>query len=146
MHINKCCKDCNTLLIVGTNISKSNIKNRNYLCNSCKAARKREWRKKNPMAALDTDLQKYGISSAEYMKMLKKQGNVCAFCRKFPWGNSRQQRLCVDHCKMTGRIRALLCDPCNRALGMLGDTAEAIQNVIDYLEKPDVRDLIKEKM
>jgi hypothetical protein len=42
-------------------------------------------------------------------------------------------RTVVDHCHETGRQRGYLCVPCNRSLGMLGDTPEALRRALDYL-------------
>jgi hypothetical protein len=45
-------------------------------------------------------------------------GNSCWICgRNAPGG--RKQKLCIDHCHKTGKIRGLLCDTCNRVLGRL---------------------------
>ena len=39
----------------------------------------------------------------------------------------------VDHDHKTGKVRGLLCNQCNRGLGMLGDTKEAVERVLNYL-------------
>lgn len=41
--------------------------------------------------------------------------------------------LVLDHDHATGAIRGWLCDPCNRGLGILGDTREAIERLLRYL-------------
>lgn len=41
--------------------------------------------------------------------------------------------LAYDHCHKTGDIRGLLCSPCNRALGALGDSEEGLQRALTYL-------------
>lgn len=43
------------------------------------------------------------------------------------------RRLLFDHDHETLRHRGWLCDNCNRALGMLGDTIEALERMIRYL-------------
>jgi len=43
-------------------------------------------------------------------------------------------KLVVDHCHSTGKIRGLLCHNCNRALGLMQDNVETLQNAIDYLK------------
>jgi len=75
--------------------------------------------------------QKYGITEADYEKMLKDQGEVCAICKR----HQRFQRLAVDHDHKTGKIRGLLCPECNarflpemERLGLKG-----VQKAIDYL-------------
>jgi hypothetical protein len=54
----------------------------------------------------------YGLGPGEYDRMLEAQDGRCAICGKQP----RSKRLSVDHDHRTGRVRALLCQPCNRGL------------------------------
>lgn len=41
----------------------------------------------------------------------------------------------IDHDHETGRIRGLLCRPCNAGLGLLGDQDTRVQLALDYLRK-----------
>src|SRR5262245_58865038 len=61
-------------------------------------------------------VRQYGISAAEYDALLKKQNGACAICRR-----RSKERLCVDHCHLTGMMRGLLWRRCNLALGILKD-------------------------
>ena len=70
----------------------------------------------------------YGISAAEYDALLAKQGGVCAICRK-----RSKERLCVDHCHLTGTIRGLLCHACNLALGSLKEDQPSLVAALAYL-------------
>jgi hypothetical protein len=73
-------------------------------------------------------LKRYGISPAEYDALLAKQGGACAICRK-----RSKQRLCVDHCHVTGMVRGLLCKECNGALGYLRDDQASLVAALAYL-------------
>jgi hypothetical protein len=73
-------------------------------------------------------LRRYGISPAEYDALLAKQGGACAICRK-----RSKQRLCVDHCHVTGMVRGLLCHECNGALGYLRDDQASLVAALAYL-------------
>lgn len=42
---------------------------------------------------------------------------------------------CIDHDHATGKIRGLLCDNCNKALGHLKDSIEIANCVLEYLKK-----------
>jgi hypothetical protein len=39
----------------------------------------------------------------------------------------------LDHCHDTGEFRGWLCDRCNRCLGQIGDTTEAVWRLLDYM-------------
>jgi hypothetical protein len=58
---------------------------------------------------------------------------VCEICRKTEDDNGR--RLAVDHCHITGKVRGILCNGCNRGIGYLGDDVERLENAIKYLKK-----------
>lgn len=58
----------------------------------------------------------YGLSLSEFEQMVLDQGGVCKICKKeCPSG----QRLSVDHCHETGKVRGLLCRGCNAHLGRI---------------------------
>lgn len=78
--------------------------------------------------------QNYGITQADYDRMLTEQNGVCAICgglqnKAYPW------KLSVDHDKTTGRIRGLLCSACNQGIGSLRHSLQILRNAIAYLEK-----------
>src|SRR5262245_12914083 len=72
--------------------------------------------------------RRYGLSAAEYEALLAEQGGACAICRK-----RSEERLCVDHCHLTGTIRGLLCRKCNTALGYLKDDQASLVAALAYL-------------
>ncbi len=78
----------------------------------------------------------YGISLAEYEVMLKAQNYQCAICEKESTEIHRSGRpitLVVDHDHSTGKIRGLLCGPCNRGLGDFRETQSTMVKAIRYL-------------
>ena len=82
--------------------------------------------------------KKFGITEAEYDEMNAKQGGMCAICGGVDTRSSSHQ-LSVDHCHVTGKIRGLLCNNCNRGLGLLGDTLEALEKAVSYLRRANER-------
>jgi hypothetical protein len=107
-------------------------------CKQCQSDRAMEWFRQNPERTSASkrrlNLLTYGLTVEEYDAMVESQGGVCAICRKPPRGtHARDQRLVVDHCHTSGLNRGLLCNTCNRAIGLLGDDVELLYNAISYL-------------
>ena len=73
-------------------------------------------------------LRRFGMSWLEYQFRLVLQNGACAICKKRPKG-----LLCVDHCHVTGKVRGLLCNKCNSALGFYDDDPKRVQAGADYL-------------
>jgi len=74
----------------------------------------------------------YGLTLTDYRNLLAKQEGGCAICHTSNPGGSRG-RFCVDHDHKTGRVRGLLCQSCNRAIGLLGDDANRLIAAAAYL-------------
>lgn len=62
--------------------------------------------------------------------MIINQNNSCYICNEI-----LSKRAFVDHCHSTGKIRKLLCNNCNLALGNAKDNIEILKNMINYLEE-----------
>lgn len=87
--------------------------------------------KENPDTILRKELRRhYGLTLEDYREMLKNQNNACKICQAPP---KEKRRLCVDHCHKTGKVRGLLCDKCNKAIGLLNDDIKLFENVIEHL-------------
>lgn len=74
---------------------------------------------------------KFNISIDEYNSILKKQDNKCAICNM----SETQRNLAVDHCHKTGKIRGLLCNRCNKGIGLFSDNTTRLTAAIAYIEK-----------
>ena len=102
-----------------------------------RAAYMREYRKRRPRNVRDTELKKqYGITLAQWEAMYVAQGGVCAICKECEDEKStRYANLAVDHCHTTGNVRGLLCNACNRAIGLLRDDPVRARRLAEYLEQ-----------
>lgn len=78
-------------------------------------------------------MRKYGLTEADYDAMLDRQDARCAVCRTDDPGNGRYTRFLVDHDHATGQVRALLCNPCNVALGQVQDDPDRLHALSAYL-------------
>lgn len=58
---------------------------------------------------------------------------VCECCGQPP--RSSYSKLVVDHCHDTKTFRGWLCDQCNTAAGMIGDSAEGARKLLTYLSR-----------
>lgn len=104
-----------------------------------KAAYQRNWRQANPEKATSHNLKKmYGITLEQYEEIAVQQNGVCAICKNPEQALDKDgapRRMPVDHCHKTGKVRALLCTACNRALGLFKDNPEVLRSAAQYVEK-----------
>ena len=134
-------------------------------CKACLAKEKQKWVKENWKNVNDSNkaynkryahiikgnkLTQYWpgsdwkIATENYNKLLVAQNGVCALCKR------KERRthkitgtlwdLAVDHCHQTNKVRGLLCNACNRGLGLLGDKVDTLENVVVYLKKHQLED------
>lgn len=108
-------------------------------CKTCSHKRVRAWEKRNPQRKARTQRgsllkYKYGISLSDYDAMFRAQGGACAICKSTD-PKSRHGFFCVDHCHKTGINRALLCDLCNKGLGLFGDDPDVMRAGATYIEE-----------
>jgi protein-arginine kinase activator protein McsA len=71
---------------------------------------------------------RYGLSPERHAQMRLEQDNKCAICRS-------PGKLCVDHCHETNRVRGLLCDCCNRALGLVRENPQTLLRMMAYIKQ-----------
>lgn len=64
--------------------------------------------------------------------MFLLQKGECKICN-----TTSTKPLSVDHCHSTGKIRGLLCNPCNMGIGQFKDSIVRLKNAISYLEGSD---------
>ena len=96
-------------------------------CKLCTAKESSEYRKKYPYK---NAARKYSIPEEQVEAMWATEN--CMICNA---PRKADKMLCIDHCHSTGRIRGVLCDDCNIALGKFKDNPESLKQAILYLEK-----------
>lgn len=83
----------------------------------------------------------WGISREEYQAKIDSQNGVCAICKRVPL--PRRNRLgaafCVDHNHKTNKLRGMLCDPCNIAIGLLDEDAVRLDIIKEYLAMWEIK-------
>lgn len=79
-------------------------------------------------------LARHGLTPQDYEDLLAAQGGGCAICGTTVnrYGDT-ERRLPVDHDHETGQVRGVLCDVCNRVLGLFGDDPARLEHAAEYL-------------
>ncbi len=73
----------------------------------------------------------YGITLEDYEIMFNNQNGCCAICKRHQ--AHFVKALAVDHDHETGKVRALLCEFCNTAIGLLQDNPDVILEASNYV-------------
>lgn len=71
---------------------------------------------------------RYGITLEQFDAALAAQDGVCKVC-------ASTDDFHVDHDHSSGRVRGILCGPCNRMLGMARDDIAVLEAAIRYLKE-----------
>lgn len=88
---------------------------------------------------------RYGTTLEDLEKLLHEQGGCCAICRR-PWQacvaakrvryeETFLQRLYVDHDHRSGKVRGLLCNACNTAIGLFEEDLNRFELAMAYLKR-----------
>ena len=132
----KYCKSCDTTKPIDDFYLRNKTSMvRHSTCKECDKKRVKE--NHDPVAYRNAELQRrYGITQQDYEVMIVEQNNQCAICNATePGGRHNSGYFVVDHCHTTGKVRKLLCNNCNTALGLVGDNTQTLQSMIEYLQE-----------
>ena len=105
-------------------------------------ANRRQYYQDNKEAEINGRLLRaYGINSQEYAAILDAQDGCCPIClkhhteftKKLAVDHIHDRTGCVDYNKgVAAAVRGLLCDSCNKGLGILGDSMDNLIRAIGY--------------
>lgn len=71
---------------------------------------------------------KYGLTPEAFSALLTRQNGECACCgTDEPLGKGWS----VDHCHVSGKVRWILCNNCNAALGLIGENAATAKRLYE---------------
>jgi len=73
-------------------------------------------------------LRDYGLTEDDVAELSAQQNGRCRICERLP------PRLVIDHDHVSGIVRGLLCDGCNRGLGFFEDDAARLSAAVAYLK------------
>ena len=80
----------------------------------------------------------YNITLDELHELEKLHRGLCGLCGDKPsikGKDNRTHSLHVDHDHQTGKVRGLLCQKCNLALGYLRDSPDLAEKAAAYLRR-----------
>jgi hypothetical protein len=84
-----------------------------------------KWRRQNPERDKEVKVRhRYGIELSE----IRPKPDTCELCGK------KHKKIVLDHCHANGNFRGWICDPCNIALGNVGDDVLILERMIAYLK------------
>lgn len=96
---------------------------------------RQKWRRNQPGFKRAQRLKKYGLTSDDFDKMLDRQQSRCLGCKRYLSGDTEGwgRQAVIDHCHYSGRVRGLLCDACNTALGLVQEDKGTLRRLMAYL-------------
>lgn len=96
---------------------------------------KRKYSQAHPEIKRNSDyIKKYNITLEDYNSKLLSQSGCCAICGANNPNNNQHKHLYVDHNHTTGKIRGLLCNPCNNTIGYSKEDINRLAKAIEYLK------------
>lgn len=115
------CSNCNKIKSISKFGKNKTLKlSVSYYCKEC-----------GPIIDANTRYSKYNFNMKKYQILLKKQKYKCAICKIHR--KKIDKRFSLDHNHKNNKIRGLLCNNCNRGIGLLGDSIKILKSAIQYL-------------
>jgi hypothetical protein len=121
---------------------KTSKDGKSYRCKACDDVARKKWSTSNPEKAHLSQRQRnlkqrFGVDLEWYEEQFKKQNYSCAICKSKTnktTGDRQFWNFSVDHCHDSGKVRGILCNNCNRALGLFQDNPEVLRKAAEYVE------------
>lgn len=80
-------------------------------------------------------LARYGMNRNDMLQLHESQGGKCALCDKpvTMFDRRKSHSGYIDHDHNTGKVRAVLCHPCNTAIGYMERIKLDLNRVREYI-------------
>lgn len=147
----KTCTTCKELKSLSEFFNyKASKDGKSYRCKVCDSLARAAYHKKH-YEVVRVNLRnaqrkhKYGLGQESFKLLYEQQSGLCAICStelsdKFS-RHHEPNKLVIDHCHQSGKVRGLLCTMCNKALGLFKDNPINLENAIKYLEREKDADI-----
>lgn len=115
------------------NLSESRKKSNNKRANKYRINNKEKIKENYcPIKAKNKRLKnQYGIDLNWFNQKLIENNFKCFICNN----TINHKTGVVDHCHKTGKIRDVICNKCNTAIGLLKENEESFFRAVEYLKK-----------
>jgi hypothetical protein len=134
------CKEVKPLDEFGPDTNRADGRKRQ--CRPCVAATMRVWNANHQRSVRATKMKRnFGISIEEYEALYQRANGCCEICGvavPSHLDNDAKKlaaKVAIDHDHTTGRVRGLLCGPCNCSIGYMLDDPTRLRAAADYLER-----------
>ena len=121
----KICNDCK-IFLPDTDFYKRTFSSGNVglqpRCKKCATKNRRQYYKPHEFMR-----RKFKLTEDQYNDLMINEN--CQIC------NVELTKKCIDHCHSTNKVRGVLCNNCNTALGLVGDNISVLEKMIKYLQK-----------
>ena len=97
-------------------------------CKTCERESRRKYYKPHEAAR-----RRHKLNDEEYNNLMLS--TTCDICE------TELTKKCIDHDHITGRVRGVLCNNCNTALGLVGDNTETLTKMVEYLTEKHEEEL-----
>lgn len=81
-----------------------------------------------------SELRKRGMNQDLYDRLLAQQRGGCAICATMT-PSKRRAFFDIDHDHASGALRGLLCERCNRGIGLFQDSPELLDAAARYIRE-----------
>lgn len=109
---------------------------KHYLSSRCKPCHQ-QYKRESPTTPRNRKTEKlqlrYGLTYEQWEKMRETESYACMIC-----GITEAEidkKLDVDHCHSSGKVRGILCNPCNTMIGHAKDNIAVLRAAATYLEE-----------
>jgi hypothetical protein len=121
----KYCRRCDTVKPLSE--WHKNVQQSDGLTSYCKACRRE-------IGRLSHLKRTFGLTAEDLAALIESQGGTCAICDAPPQH--------IDHDHTTGKVRGVLCGPCNMGLGQFQDEPAKLRAAAIYLDRHGMRSVI----
>jgi protein-arginine kinase activator protein McsA len=110
--------------------------NNHYLSARCKPCHQK-YKIESPTTARNRKSEKlqlrYGLTYEQWENMRHAEDYRCMICNISE--DELGKKLDVDHCHNSGKVRGVLCNPCNTMLGHARDNIQILESSVKYLKE-----------